>query len=648
MGHCCRTVKCLAAAMLALALPAGGEEISETIVITPARAAEASGEATAPVTVIPGTEIGRAKSFDEALRRDPSFAVFRRSSSLVADPSSQGVNLRGIGPSGVSRALVLEDGVPLNDGFGGWMYWGSVPRLGIARVEIAPGASSALYGSSALGGVVQVLTRPIDDRAELELQAGAFGTAEGAATVSMLGERIGASLDVEGLRTDGYGVIALPGPIDQPAWSRRAAARGRVEARITENVTASARLAGFVEKENGGTRYTTALAREGLVAFGVSAFGVEARAFARWARFAQDRAQVQAGRIGEQLASRQQAPADDEGISVQWSGGGFLIGADARRVFGRSLEDVRLPTAVSRSVSGEQRQGGAFAQRLLDVLPWLRVQAAVRFDYWHNLGGLRHQVPSSVPDPDLPDRSDVAVSPRLGIHVQALPWLSVRAAAYRSFRAPTLNELYRPFQAGPVRTEANPQLGPETLLGAEAGFETRWLRATAFLAGLRDPITNATVPNVPNLQMRQNLGSARVRGVEVQSFWAPFEAVRLSLAWTFTDARVTSGDLNGRALPQDPRHRIAAAASFADLRWFEADLALRWTSDQFEDDRNVFRLPGFAVFDVQLSRMFAPGWTLFAAAENLLDRRYLVGLQGGVATVGQPLCVRAGVRARFF
>src|SRR5205814_1306675 len=81
------------------------------------------------------TEIGRAKSLDEALRRDPSFAVFRRSSSLVADPSSQGVNLRGIGPSGVSRALVLEDGVPLNDGFGGWMYWGSVPRLGIARVE---------------------------------------------------------------------------------------------------------------------------------------------------------------------------------------------------------------------------------------------------------------------------------------------------------------------------------------------------------------------------------------------------------------------------------------------------------------------------------------------------------------------------------
>jgi outer membrane receptor for ferrienterochelin and colicins len=199
-----------------------------------------------------------------------------------------------------------------------------------------------------------------------------------------------------------------------------------------------------------------------------------------------------------------------------------------------------------------------------------------------------------------------------------------------------------------VRTEANPQLGPETLLGAEAGFETRWLRATAYLARLRDPITNATVAGVPNLQMRQNLGSARVRGLELQSSWAPLPSLRLSLAWTFTDARVTSGDLNGRVLPQDPRHRIAAAATFSELRWFEADVALRWTSDQFEDDRNVFRLPGFAVLDVQISRMFAPGWTLFAGAENLLDRRYLVGLQGGVATIGQPLFIRAGVRAKLF
>jgi outer membrane receptor protein involved in Fe transport len=637
-----------AAALLGLALPALAEDLTESIVVTAARAPQAATDATAPVTVVPGAEIKRAKSLDEALRRDPSFAVFRRSSSLVADPSSQGVNLRGIGPSGVSRALVLEDGVPLNDGFGGWMYWGAIPRLGIDRVEIAPGASSALYGSSALGGVVQVLTQPIDDRLELEVQGARFATAEGALSFGRRGETLAGSLDAEGLRTDGYPVLAAPGAVDHAAWSRRAAGRARVEARVAEGTIASARLAGFIEDQNGGTAFTTATAREALAVIGLSTGAIEARAFARWARFAQERARIQPDRSTEELASAQSAPADDEGLSVEWRRGGLLLGADARRIFGRSIEDLITGPIASRTASGEQRQGGAFAQQILDVLPWLRLQGAVRLDFWHNLGGVRHEVLRSgaLQDTDLPDRSDFEVSPRLALRARALPWLAVRAAAYRSFRAPTLNELYRPFQVGQVRTDANPQLGPETLLGAEAGFDTRWVRATAFVARLRDPITNATVG--PNLQMRQNLGSARVRGLEVQGAWMPIAALRLSLAWTFTDARATSGDLSGRALVQDPRHRVVAATSFADPRWVAIDVALRWVSDQFEDDRNQLRLPGFAVLDVQIGREFAPGWEVFAAAENLLDRRYLTGLQGGVATVGQPLFVRAGVRARLF
>jgi iron complex outermembrane receptor protein len=640
----------LAATLLALVLaqPALAEELTESIVVTGTRAPQRAADAPSPVTIVPRAQIERAKALDEVLRQDPSFAVFRRSSSLVADPSSQGVNLRGIGPSGVSRALVLEDGVPLNDGFGGWMYWGSIPRLGIERVEIAPGASSALYGSSALGGVVQVLTRPIDDRLELELQGGRFGTAQGAITLGRRGEALAASLDAEALRTDGYAVIAAPGAVDQSAWSRRGAARARFEARLGEGVTASARLTGFVEDQNGGTRFTTANAREALAALGLSAGALEVRAFARWARFAQERARIQPDREAEQLASTQSAPADDEGLSIQWSYGGLLLGADGRRIFGRSVEDLPSGAVLSRRASGEQRQGGVFAQQIFDPLSWLRVQGAVRVDLWRNLGGVRHEVLDSgePQDTDLPDRTDFALSPRLAVRARALPWLAVRAAGYRSFRAPTLNELYRPFQVGQVRTEANPELGPETLRGAEAGFDTRWARATAFVAELRDPITNATVG--PNLQRRQNLGSARVRGLEVQGEWAPLSSLRLSLSWTFTDARLTSGDLSGRYLPQDPRHRVAAAASFADPRWLSIDVALRWVSEQFEDDRNQLRLPGFAVVDVRLARELTRDWEVFAAAENLFDRRYLVGLQGGVATVGQPLFVRIGARARFF
>ena len=120
--------------ILCVSAAAGAQDLGEALVVT----ATCTPEANAPsnVTVIEGAAIRDSKALDEALRADPSFGLFRRNSSLVADPSSQGVTLRGLGPSGVSRALVLEDGVPLNDGFGGWVYWGAVPRLGITRVEI--------------------------------------------------------------------------------------------------------------------------------------------------------------------------------------------------------------------------------------------------------------------------------------------------------------------------------------------------------------------------------------------------------------------------------------------------------------------------------------------------------------------------------
>ncbi len=480
--------------------------MGEDIVVTATRGPQPQSTAPSQVTVVPGAQIERSKALDEALRGDPAFATFRRSSSLVADPSSQGVNLRGIGPSGVSRALVLEDGVPVNDGFGGWVYWGATPRLGIERVEIAPGASSALYGSSALGGVVQVISRPIEDRGELEVQGARFGTAQGALFVARRGERFGAALDAEGLRTDGYGVVAAPGTIDHPASSRHAAARARFEAHPSEDLTLSARVSGFAEDQDGGTRYTTAAAREGLVALGIATGDLEAHAFGRWSRFDQQRASVQPGRGAEDLAGTQSAPADDEGASVQWSRGGLLLGADARRIFGRSIEVLETGPVSSRRTPGEQRLLGAFAQQIVDPLSWLRAQVALRFDSWRNLGGVRREELSAggVAETDLPDRGDTALSPRLALRAQALPWLALRAAAYRSFRAPTLNELYRPFQVGTVRTDANPELGPETLIGAEAGFDTPWLRATAFAAGLRDPIANATLE--PGHQMRENLG----------------------------------------------------------------------------------------------------------------------------------------------
>src|SRR2546425_431107 len=80
-------------------------------------------------------------------------------------PVTRGLPLRGIGPSGTSRALVLVDGVPANDPFGGWVYWGRIPMLGIEQIEVVRGGGSSAWGNYALGGVVQILTRRPTERA---------------------------------------------------------------------------------------------------------------------------------------------------------------------------------------------------------------------------------------------------------------------------------------------------------------------------------------------------------------------------------------------------------------------------------------------------------------------------------------------------
>ena len=141
----------------------------EPVVVTPSRLEQQAGEAPASVTVITADDVRSAPyvALDDLLRQIPSFSLFRRSSSLVGHPTTQGVSLRGVGPSGASRALVLVDGIPINDPFGGWVPWSRVPLLSIEQIEVVRGGGSALWGNGALGGVINVISRPPIERSAI-------------------------------------------------------------------------------------------------------------------------------------------------------------------------------------------------------------------------------------------------------------------------------------------------------------------------------------------------------------------------------------------------------------------------------------------------------------------------------------------------
>ena len=121
-----------------------------------------STETPANVSVLDQNVLERSPgtNLDDRLREVPGFSLFRSSSSLVANPTTQGISLRGIGSSGASRTLVLWDGIPANDPFGGWIYWTQFVPLEVSRAEISRGAATSVFGDNAMSGAIGMFSRP--------------------------------------------------------------------------------------------------------------------------------------------------------------------------------------------------------------------------------------------------------------------------------------------------------------------------------------------------------------------------------------------------------------------------------------------------------------------------------------------------------
>ncbi|HEX2164823.1 MAG TPA: TonB-dependent receptor, partial [Thermoanaerobaculia bacterium] len=358
-------------------------------------------------------------------------------------------------------------------------------------------------------------------------------------------------------------------------------------------------------------------------------------------------------RASERLVREQRVPSEALGGSLRWTraAGGrhtWVAGVEAERTEGVSRERGFLAGgAVTDSAAGGRQRAAALHVEDVAVLgPRLSLAAGLRYDRWEDdpaAGG-------AVRDADL-------LSPRLALRWQPRPAWGVTAAAYRSFRAPTLNELYRGFRVGDVVTEPNAELAAERLTGAEVG--TVWtpaapgrprLRGTAFWMEVDDPVANVTLDAGPDLirRQRRNLGRTRSRGVEIEGEAAWGDGWRLAGGHLWSEAEVVDFPadpaLEGRRVPQVPEHQGALALSRQGRR-AAAALAARWSSRQFDDDRNLLPLGGFVVVDLRLAWRPRPALEVYAAAENLLDEEVTVG-RTPLRTVGAPRLVRVGLRWR--
>jgi iron complex outermembrane recepter protein len=367
----------------------------------------------------------------------------------------------------------------------------------------------------------------------------------------------------------------------------------------------------------------------------------------------------------------QTVPTSSVGGMVQWSRAlgtkqYFSAGSDFRWVDGDSeengLDAVRgLDVTLRRVSGGTQRSIGVFVQDLIVPVPELTVTLSARVDSWRNYDG--HNLETSLIGaavnnvPELPTRSDTVVSPRAAARYHVTSRVDVWGDLGWGFRAPTLNELYRQFRVGTTLTLANNALGPERLVGGEAGVSVAatsrvTLRTTWFDNRLKDPVSNVTIGTVgANVtQQRQNLGRTRIWGVQSDVEYRVGSSLKLAAAYVYDQAKVTANPTNtalvGRFLPQVPAHRGSIRAAYANARLVNVAAGLQFVGAQFDEDLNqpARRLPKFALADFTASRNFGPSFELFLGIQNLFDAEYFVGTLP--TTVGAPRLVTGGVRLR--
>ncbi len=619
-----------------------------------------------------------AHQIDEILKSVPGLQLFRRSDSTSGHPTSQGVTLRALGGNASSRALLVLDGVPQSDPFGGWVNWPAYDPAGLSQVRITRGGGSVAFGPGALAGVID-MSSLAEPGMNASIEAGSRESVDGHvyAGVETGGGLL--ALDAQGARSDGFIPLtkATRGPVDRASPYKEGSFRARWIAPVAQGVELQASGLGFVDVRNRGVPFTgnrTRGADASLRLVGSGRWQWAATAYGQWRNFRSSFASVNDERTeANRVALQDSVPSRGLGGSIEVRppvGGGFelRLGGDARFTSGETRE---LATYVAGEPTKRRIAGGETAtQGLFAEATWtggsLILSGGARLDHWSIADG--KLVESAIAtgavtrDDRFASRSGWRPTARAGAVFDAGNGLSLRSAAYLGWRMPTLNELFRPFRAGADATAANPLLDPERLSGAEAGVRYHRqgleLELTGFVNRLSGAIANVTLGHGPGVfpgvgfvaggfSQRRNLDAVKVRGVEASAQFnrGPWT---LRAGASFSHARVEANSeaaaLDGLRPAQTPNLVLTGEVGWHD-GGKAVSLLLRRTGAQFEDDLNTQRIRPATTIDAFAAWPLSRRLQLVARAQNLLDETVIATLgSDGTIERATPRTLWIGLR----
>jgi vitamin B12 transporter len=234
----------------------------DTVVVTGRGLEEARGDAVYDIVTIDRDRLALSPSnrLEDVLRDVPGFQLFRRSDARSANPTSQGATLRALGGNAASRALLLLDGVPQTDPFGGWVSWPAFDPRRLGATRVLRGGGSGAAGPGALAGTIELASAGPDAARGIQASA-AFGSRDAVDLFASLGQPVGGGfLTVSGsfARGDGFAPVVAEqrGPADRAAPYEQASLAVRAVAPFAAGAELQASTLLFRDRRDRGTDFS--------------------------------------------------------------------------------------------------------------------------------------------------------------------------------------------------------------------------------------------------------------------------------------------------------------------------------------------------------------------------------------------------------
>lgn len=634
---------------------------------------------------------GATGRIEQSISAIAGLQQFRRSDSRSANPTSQGVTLRGLGGNAASRALVFIDDVPQADPFGGWVSWPGLDAVNLRGVRVRKGAGQASAGPGALAGVIELESvqrlRKRDD--SLTLGYGSRNSIEARGRyLEWLGNG-NVSLSGSYARGDGFIPIikSQRGAVDRAAPYEQGGVALRMVVPVAASTDLQVSLRGFTDKRDRGVDFSDNSNS------GVDASARLVKHWGDWQGSVTGYLQVRefSSQFGAVSADRSTFTPTLDQFATPSTGKGLRfevrpplgddaelrIGGEWRRNSGETKEKFTFvagtPTRL-RTAGGSSDSYGLFAEGSFKASDALTFSAGGRVDRWAIRDGFRKEVNiggTVRSDDRFGNRSGTEATGRVGASLALSDAWRIKGSAYTGWRLPTLNELYRPFRVGADATAANELLSPERIKGVEASLsfgEDREARAdlTIFYSRLDDAIANVSLGAGPGVfpgvgfvgvggtyRQRQNLDAIISKGIEFDTRIPVTGELGLRLSYSYVDAEVRgaglSAGLNGLRPAQVPNHFGNASFDYRnDQGDWQAVFTMRYVGSQFDDDANSRSLKEALTADAMMHHRLGNGLSLELRGENLFDARIEAAISSaGVIERATPRTIWFGVRWNF-